>query len=129
MALSEHIFVVDAEVDPSVEAAWNEWYNTVHLEITACPGFRQSARYVSEHDGMRHYVAVYELDQPEALHWQSSTSAAAGANSPAGSNGHRGSMLYRRIAAAPPAISWTGDPARSGERSSSLAPVLVSELR
>jgi hypothetical protein len=36
MALPEHIFVVDAEVDPSVEAAWNDWYNEVHLpEITA----------------------------------------------------------------------------------------------
>jgi hypothetical protein len=27
MALSEHIFVVDAEVDPSDEGAWNKWYN------------------------------------------------------------------------------------------------------
>jgi antibiotic biosynthesis monooxygenase (ABM) superfamily enzyme len=69
MPLSEYIFVVTAEVDPHVEAAWNEWYNGVHLpEITACPGFTQSARYVSEHNGVRHYVALYELDGPEALH-------------------------------------------------------------
>ena len=31
MALSEHFFVVGAEVDPSVEAASNKWYDKVHL--------------------------------------------------------------------------------------------------
>lgn len=104
MTLSEHIFVVDAEVDLSVEAAWNEWYNKVHLpEITACPGFRQSARYVSEHDGMRHYVALYELDGPEALH-------SAEFNQRRGWREFTGkvkwtSRLYRRIAAVPPAMS------------------------
>jgi hypothetical protein len=68
MAVSECIFVVAAEIDPAVENAWNEWYNKVHLpEITACPGFRRSARYVSELGGGRHYVAIYELDGPEAL--------------------------------------------------------------
>jgi hypothetical protein len=103
MALSEHIFVVDAEVDLSAEAAWNDWYNNVHLpEITACPGFGQSARYVSEHDGVRHYVAVYELDGPEAL-------GSAEFNQRRGWREFTGrvrwtSRLYRRIAAAPPAI-------------------------
>jgi antibiotic biosynthesis monooxygenase (ABM) superfamily enzyme len=103
MTLPEHIFVVDAEVDPSVEAAWNEWYNKVHLpEITACPGFRQSARYVSEQGGGRHYLALYELDRPEALHstefnqrrgWREFTGKVKWT-----------SRLYRRIAAAPSAI-------------------------
>jgi antibiotic biosynthesis monooxygenase (ABM) superfamily enzyme len=68
MPLPEHVFVVDAAVDPSFEAAWNEWYNDVHLpEITACPGIRQSARYVCAQDGARHYIAIYEVDGPETL--------------------------------------------------------------
>ena len=46
MPLPEYIFAVDAAVDAAVEAAWNKWYDEVHLpEITACPGFRQSARF------------------------------------------------------------------------------------
>ncbi len=101
MPLPALLFIVDAAVDASVEADWNKWYNEVHLpEITACPGFRQSARYVSEQDGVRHYVAVYEIDGPEAL------------RSPE-FNRRRGwrqfaghvtwtSRLYRQIAAAPP---------------------------
>jgi hypothetical protein len=68
MSLPDYVFIVDAEVDAEVEAAWNHWYNAVHLpEITACPGFRQSARYVSERDGIRHYVALYDVDGPNAL--------------------------------------------------------------
>ncbi len=68
MPFPEYIFCVDVAVDPSVESAWNKWYNEVHLpEITACPGFRQSARYVSEQDDARHYIAIYEVDGPEAL--------------------------------------------------------------
>ncbi len=68
MSFPQYVFAVDAAVDPTVEAAWNRWYNETHLpEITACPGFRQSARYVSEQGGVRHYIAIYELDGPEAL--------------------------------------------------------------
>ncbi len=68
MPFPQYIFAVDAAVDPAVEAAWNRWYNETHLpEITACPGFRQSGRYVSEQDGARHYIALYEVDNPEAL--------------------------------------------------------------
>ena len=40
----------------------------MHLpEIAACPGFEEAARYVSEADGKRHYLAVYRLDGPAAL--------------------------------------------------------------
>jgi hypothetical protein len=112
MPLPEYVFAVDAEVDPSVESAWNEWYNKVHLpEITACPGFRQSARYLSEHNGVRHYVALYELDGPEALQsaefsqrrgWREFTGRVKWT-----------SRFYRRIAAAPPAAG-----AGAGERPS-----------
>jgi antibiotic biosynthesis monooxygenase (ABM) superfamily enzyme len=97
MPLPQHVFVVDAEIDPSVEAAWNRWYTEVHLpEIAACPGFRQSARYVAERDGKRHYLAIYEVDGPEAL-------ASAEFNARRGWGEFAGkvtwtSRLYRRIA-------------------------------
>jgi hypothetical protein len=68
VTLPRWLMVVDAEVDPDVETAWNEWYDTVHLpEIADCPGFEEAARYVSEVDGQRHYIAVYALSGPEAL--------------------------------------------------------------
>ncbi len=66
MPMPEYLFVVDATVDPSVEAEWNRWYNDVHVpEIVACPGFRQAARYVAEQDGQRHYLAIYEVASPD----------------------------------------------------------------
>ena len=50
-------------VPAEIEADWNRWYNEVHLpEITACPGFITSRRYVSDSGGTRRYVAVYALD-------------------------------------------------------------------
>ena len=68
MAFPPQVLVVEAAVDPAVEAAWNRWYNAVHLpEITAGPGFRQSARYVAEQESVRHYIAIYEVDSPDAL--------------------------------------------------------------
>src|SRR5579863_5480891 len=68
MPLPEYVFVVDATIAPSVETAWNTWYDEVHLpEIVACPGFREGARYCAEKDGERHYLAIYAIDGPEAL--------------------------------------------------------------
>lgn len=68
MSLPAHLVVVDVSVDPAVETEWNAWYDTVHLpDIVTCPGFRRAARYVSEEDGKRHYLTVYEVDGPEAI--------------------------------------------------------------
>ena len=68
MTLPGWLLVVDAEVDPAVEEEWNRWYDEVHLpEIASCPGFGEAARYVSEVDGQRQYVAVYPLSGPEAI--------------------------------------------------------------
>lgn len=68
MNLSEYLFIVAARVNPEVERDWNNWYNDVHLpEITGCPGFIRSARYVHEEEGSRNYLAVYEIAGPEAL--------------------------------------------------------------
>lgn len=66
---AEHLLVVTATVDKSVEAEWNDWYNDLHLpEIAACPGFRSAGRYVSEEPSQeRRYIAVYEIDGPAAL--------------------------------------------------------------
>ena len=68
MSLPTHLLVVDVSIDPDVEEAWNTWYNGTHLpEITACPGFHRSARYVVEEDGKRRYLTVYEVDGPHVI--------------------------------------------------------------
>ena len=68
MDLPDCMLVVRAEVAAEVEDAWNHWYNTVHLpEITACPGFLSSRRYVSRRNDGRSYVTVYALERPDAL--------------------------------------------------------------
>ena len=68
MPLPERVITVAATVEPEVEAAWNAWYTDVHLpEIVNCPGFRRAARYVSEGDGARTYLAVYEIDGSDVM--------------------------------------------------------------
>lgn len=68
MALPPTLMIVTASIPPSHEADWNRWYDDVHLpEIVDCPGFRSGQRYVSEKDGVRSYVAIYELDGPAVL--------------------------------------------------------------
>lgn len=68
MNLPTCLVVVDVSVDPEMEAEWNAWYDGTHLpEITACPGFHRSARYVSEEDGKRRYLTVYEVEGPQVI--------------------------------------------------------------
>ena len=68
MGLSEYLFIVAARVRPEIEDEWNKWYNNVHLpEITDCPGFISSARYINEEGGSKNYLAVYEIEGPETL--------------------------------------------------------------
>ena len=62
------LLIVSAEIDPEIEADWNRWYDDKHLpEILACPGFEQAARFVSEVDGEREYIAVYTLSDEKAM--------------------------------------------------------------
>lgn len=64
------VLIVDVAVDSMVEDEWNDWYDNEHLpEITACPGFIRSARYVSEDrvNGKRRYLTAYELESHEAI--------------------------------------------------------------
>ena len=74
------LLIVTAEIDPAVEAEWNQWYDEVHLpEALACPGVLRGTRYLSDgeasltdhgkraKDAAKVYTTVYELDGPEAL--------------------------------------------------------------
>jgi antibiotic biosynthesis monooxygenase (ABM) superfamily enzyme len=68
MTLPACLLRVAVEVEPDIEAEWNRWYDEVHLpEIVNCPGFRHAARYVASADGRRFYLALYDLEGPEAL--------------------------------------------------------------
>lgn len=66
--LPDHLMIVTARVDASVETDWNHWYDTIHLpEILDCPGFLDARRYVNNSDGEREYITVYRLSSPEAM--------------------------------------------------------------
>jgi len=44
----ECLLIVTAEVDATVEAEWNRWYDTVHLpDALKCPGVQRGRRYLS----------------------------------------------------------------------------------
>lgn len=60
------IALVDVEPDTN-DDEFNQWYNEVHVpERMRCPGFLSATRYRALEGGPR-YLAVYELDGPEAL--------------------------------------------------------------
>jgi hypothetical protein len=74
------LLIVTAEIDTSIEAEWNRWYDTVHLpDALRCPGVRRGRRYVSsgeisesaagrtERTTRRIYTTIYELDSPDAI--------------------------------------------------------------
>jgi hypothetical protein len=76
----ECLLIVTAEVDTTVEAEWNRWYNAIHLpDALKCPGVRGGRRYVSSGDvsettagktertPRRIYTTIYELDSPDAI--------------------------------------------------------------
>ena len=71
MGLPEYLMVVDIDVDPSVVEAWDEWYDTVHLdEITRCPGFERATRYIApepDENGRARHLTIYELSRADAL--------------------------------------------------------------
>ena len=68
MPLPQFLLVTESEIDPKVEDAWNDWYDNVHLpEITTCPGFVSSTRYVAEDGDRRRYLALYELEDLSAV--------------------------------------------------------------
>ena len=45
-ALPACLLIVEAEIDATVEDAWNTWYDKVHLpDALACPGVLAGRRY------------------------------------------------------------------------------------
>lgn len=59
-----HMVMVD--IAPEQEAAFNDWYETVHIpEILACPGWRSATRRLVDEGGPK-YAALYEIDGPQA---------------------------------------------------------------
>ena len=77
------LLIVIAEIDSSVEDAWNRWYDEVHLPAAlACPGVISGQRYKSDgtlsltNHGVRNigdtvsYATVYEVSGPETLETQ-----------------------------------------------------------
>jgi hypothetical protein len=58
------LHIVRIDIDPQHEAAFNRWYDEVHLpELLACPGWLSARRYTAL-DGGPKYVAVYEIAGP-----------------------------------------------------------------
>jgi hypothetical protein len=54
-------------IDDKYEEEFNAWYDTEHLpQLLSMPGFMDAARYVAVKGGPK-YLAVYELDDVEAL--------------------------------------------------------------
>ena len=48
---TEGDLVVTVEVDASVEAEWNRWYDAVHVpDVLACPGVVSGRRYLASGD-------------------------------------------------------------------------------
>ena len=55
------LHVVRVDIAPEHEAAFNHWYDTVHLPaLLACPGWLSARRFVSLEDGPK-YCAIYEV--------------------------------------------------------------------
>ena len=71
MTSASWLMVVDLDLDPAIEADWNEWYDDVHLpEIASCPGFLRGTRYIApeaDEDGRRRHLTIYELGGPDAM--------------------------------------------------------------
>ena len=78
--MSKHLLIVTAEVDASVEADWNHWYDTVHLpDALACPGVLSGRRYASvgsvgstdrgvrATSEARVYTTIYEITGPDVV--------------------------------------------------------------
>lgn len=61
------VLVVMIDIDPAFEADFNRWYNEEHLpERVGLPGFRSARRFVSYEGGPK-YLALYDLDNLDAL--------------------------------------------------------------
>jgi hypothetical protein len=56
-----YIHIVRVDIDPAFEAAFDRWYDEIHLPaILACPGWLSGKRFVAIDDGPR-YAAMYTI--------------------------------------------------------------------
>ena len=61
MSAAPCLHIVRVDIDPAREAAFNAWYDAVHIPaLLACPGWLSARRYLSLEGGPK-YVAVYEV--------------------------------------------------------------------
>lgn len=64
---SSALLITTVDIDPEGEVEFNEWYNEIHLpQVLSCPGFIRATRYRASY-GEPKYVAIYELETPDAL--------------------------------------------------------------
>ena len=60
------VSLVYVGVDPEHDAEFNDWYNQEHVpDMLKMPGYLNAGRYEALKGGPR-YLAVYELESPEA---------------------------------------------------------------
>ena len=65
---TEWLYVVEADVDPAIEAPWNRWYDDVHVpEMLGCPGWEWCERFVPDSASHQSYLTLYGLNGPGAL--------------------------------------------------------------
>ena len=71
MFVAKWAMVVNVDIDPDIQADWDEWYDTVHLpEIVECPGFVRATRYRAtdvDEKGRLQQVTFYELNRADAM--------------------------------------------------------------
>ncbi|SRR5579884_2410238 len=60
------LLVVGIDIDPDHEAELNDWYGQHLASRLQWPGFRSARRYRAVAGGGPRYLAIYELDEPEA---------------------------------------------------------------
>ena len=58
------ICVVSTDIDRSVEAGFNEWYERHVRDVVACPGWLRATRYRCL-DGEPRYISVYDIASRE----------------------------------------------------------------
>jgi hypothetical protein len=61
--MSKYYYVVTSRAVLGREQEYNEWYERQHIpDVLSVPGFLSAERLVTEVDGERQYLAIYEMD-------------------------------------------------------------------
>ena len=66
--MAKALYIVWYEVDPSVEAEWNSWMNSVHVpEVVRKGGFLGARRYVVREGSAAKHATMYEAADWDSL--------------------------------------------------------------